>query len=327
MNRHVAKWTVALLLSAVLHAGAAMWFGPAAETIAVAGGAQAEIAMLGSAFQDAVSAGEAAETVQPVISHAEPVSPVEPESPSARVQQAQPPVATEPANEAPAKPAQASEVANIGPAEGDIAIAALQPSAAQPGAAQRGAPPVSAAIEPATMEETLTPETAPRPTPRPVRQARVEQPVGDPKQRREQPMAESANAAGKGGAAKENKHRGTAEGAKQARAASSGNTGRSREAGNAVVSNYPGKVFAKLRRSLRYPREARSKRIRGEVHVRFTVSRAGGVGSIGVARSSGSPLLDNAALETVRRAAPFPAIPAEAGRSSWSFTVPLAFTR
>ena len=92
------------------------------------------------------------------------------------------------------------------------------------------------------------------------------------------------------------------------------------------MSNYPGTVYAKLRRSLRYPSEARRKRIRGEVHVRFTVSRSGGVGSIRVARSSGSSLLDNAALATVRRAAPFAEIPPAAGRSNWSFTVPLAFT-
>jgi protein TonB len=43
--------------------------------------------------------------------------------------------------------------------------------------------------------------------------------------------------------------------------------------------------------------------------------------------SSGSPVLDKAAVETVRRAAPFPVIPEGAGRSSWPFTVPLAFTR
>ena len=59
----------------------------------------------------------------------------------------------------------------------------------------------------------------------------------------------------------------------------------------------------------------------------FVVSASGGVGSIRVVSSSGSPILDKAALETVRSAAPFPAIPANAGRSNWPFTVPLAFTR
>jgi protein TonB len=31
--------------------------------------------------------------------------------------------------------------------------------------------------------------------------------------------------------------------------------------------------------------------------------------------------------QTVARAAPFPPIPAEAGRSTWAFTVPLTFRR
>lgn len=109
--------------------------------------------------------------------------------------------------------------------------------------------------------------------------------------------------------------------------ASSGGGGKSSAAGNAAVSNYPGKVAAKLRRALRYPAEAKRQKLRGVVQVSFVVSASGGVGSIRLAASSGSPVLDKAALEAVRRAAPFPAIPANAGRSSWRFSVPLAFNR
>ena len=97
--------------------------------------------------------------------------------------------------------------------------------------------------------------------------------------------------------------------------------------GNAAVSNYPGLVAGKLRRSLRYPSQAKRQRLRGEVHVSFVVSKQGSAGSVRIARSSGNAILDSAALETVRRAAPFPAIPDAAGKSSWPFTVPLAFTR
>ena len=93
------------------------------------------------------------------------------------------------------------------------------------------------------------------------------------------------------------------------------------------LSNYPGKVAAKLRRALRYPAEAKRQKLRGQVRVSFVVSAGGGVSSIRVVSSSGSPILDRAALETVRRAAPFPSIPDGAGRSSWPFTVPLAFNR
>ena len=112
------------------------------------------------------------------------------------------------------------------------------------------------------------------------------------------------------------------------RAASGNQTARAkRDPGNAKVSNYPGKIAARLRRALRYPREARRDRLRGTAVVSFTVSRSGSVSGVRLARSSGFAVLDAAARDAVRRAAPFPPIPAGAGRSSWTFSVPLAFTR
>ncbi|MBD8875699.1 TonB family protein [Labrenzia polysiphoniae] len=105
------------------------------------------------------------------------------------------------------------------------------------------------------------------------------------------------------------------------------NRGKGSAAGNAKVSNYPGKVARKLRRSLRYPSAAKRKRLSGNVHVSFSVDSSGRASGIRVSRSSGSPILDKAAIETVRRASPFPKIPPEAQRKRWAFTVPLAFRR
>ena len=97
-------------------------------------------------------------------------------------------------------------------------------------------------------------------------------------------------------------------------------------AGNsAAVDKYPGQILAELRRALRYP--AAAGRVTGEVLVDFTVSANGTASAIRISRSSGHAALDQAALDTVRRAAPFPAIPAGANRASWPFTVPLAFKR
>jgi protein TonB len=97
-------------------------------------------------------------------------------------------------------------------------------------------------------------------------------------------------------------------------------------AGNrAAVDKYPGQILAQLRRALRYPAAAGS--VTGEVLVDFTVSANGTASAIRISRSSGHAALDQAALDTVRRAAPFPAIPAGANRASWPFTVPLAFKR
>ncbi|MEP2437969.1 MAG: TonB family protein [Roseibium sp.] len=104
-------------------------------------------------------------------------------------------------------------------------------------------------------------------------------------------------------------------------------SGKGSAAGNAKVSNYPGKVARKLRRSLRYPSAAKRKRLSGNVHVSFSVDSSGRASRIRVSRSSGSSILDKAAIETVRRASPFPKIPPEAQRKRWAFTVPLAFRR
>lgn len=174
---------------------------------------------------------------------------------------------------------------------------------------------------------------APLPTPRPEK---VEQPVEKAEKRVPEPekkkpvhtAARTAAASGSGGRDQADAKRGVTEGRAEGRAASpSDNTQEASAAGNAAVSNYPGKVVAKLRRALRYPSEARSRRLNGVVQVRFVVGSSGDVGSVGLASSSGSPILDDAALATVNRAAPFPPIPEGAGRRSWTFTVPLAFMR
>lgn len=141
--------------------------------------------------------------------------------------------------------------------------------------------------------------------------------------------AKKADRKGNTGNNKQSGKAGRADGGKTGTARSAGNKekgGKKGTAGNANVSNYPGIVRRKLRRALRYPKKARSRKIRGTTVVRFSVTGSGGIANLRVARSSGSKVLDDAALATVRRAAPFPGIPAEARRKSWVFTVPLEFT-
>lgn len=113
--------------------------------------------------------------------------------------------------------------------------------------------------------------------------------------------------------------------AQRGASAQADSAGRS-DPGNAAVYNYPGKVAAKLRRALKYPRSAVSSRS-GEARVAFTVLPDGSATGIRVVSSSGSPVLDQAAMEAVRRASPFPPIPTEAGRRQWPFAVPVLFKR
>ena len=172
-------------------------------------------------------------------------------------------------------------------------------------------------------------EDVPIPSWRPAREQTSKDSAGSPP-KQATPKPERAKTAkprsGSGGKNQADARRGREDGKSKGESARS-KGGNASGVGNAAVSNYPGKIVSKLRRALRYPAQAKRKRLRGEAHVQFTVDGDGGVRSVRVVKSSGSAVLDDAAAEAVRRAAPFPPIPAEAGRSNWPFTVPLAFTR
>lgn len=75
-----------------------------------------------------------------------------------------------------------------------------------------------------------------------------------------------------------------------------------------AISAYKGKLFTHIARRKVNPRS----RLSGTVVVRFTVGPGGELISREVASSSGSKLLDDAAVASVERAAPFPAMPSEA---------------
>lgn len=111
------------------------------------------------------------------------------------------------------------------------------------------------------------------------------------------------------GNAAQNARAGVANGTATAKAQQSGSGGRKKSAGNAAVSNYPGLVMRKLSR-VGKPRV----NARGATVVAFTISGSGGLASVSVARSSGSSALDSAAMQLVRRAAPFPKPPSGARR-------------
>jgi periplasmic protein TonB len=71
---------------------------------------------------------------------------------------------------------------------------------------------------------------------------------------------------------------------------------------------YNALVFGHLQRFKHYPEAAHG--ASGVVTVRFVLNRAGQVIDSTVTKSSGNDVLDRSALETLRRASPFPAFPA-----------------
>ena len=61
----------------------------------------------------------------------------------------------------------------------------------------------------------------------------------------------------------------------------------------------------RIKEKLIYPAQAKRTGIQGTVEIRFRIHLDGSVSDIRVMRSSGSTLLDEAAAETIRKAAPF----------------------
>ncbi len=350
-------------LSLFCHLAFGVWATYRHETVQIAGGAESPATTIGQAFTDMVIAGsntpaaeaetvetddtvepEEVERIEPVAHTAEKPVPVAEPVDVPEIQQAltssvvytasdgnfvksettiEKPLEAEPTVQNAIRPAtEADQIAREEIAPETVAAPEVQP--AQVSEALKAEPPVTSAItettnpeeaEPAEQVATAVPVPQVRPKPlvrEPTRQAQQKKSPSKQQVRKKK----SSPSQGANGGASQTAQRGGAQ-----------RSGRGTEAGNAAVSNYPGKVARKLRRALRYPSAAKRERLNGQVVVRFTVNANGSATGIRIARSSGSSILDHAALETVRRASPFPKIPQGASRNTWGFTVPLAFRR
>lgn len=107
-------------------------------------------------------------------------------------------------------------------------------------------------------------------------------------------------------------------------------TSKAPEEGNSAeaqrrIEAWQRQIFAHIVRFKRYPEEGRAKRLSGETLVAFSLDRDGGVDNLRVARSSGSALLDQAALGVLRRAAPLPKPPAALKGDALAFSLPMRF--
>jgi protein TonB len=351
-------WRVAIASSVTLHVAVAAFFLVSGkEDAQVAGAEDAGITFLGNAPDDQVSSGRPmveamaevtlieaveakvveateaemvpAESTETLTAEpAERIEAVEERAVVAQVPEETPAAAqedtTEPVEEAPA-PAAPSEVVpevlatdTVEPLKDSTVV---PPQAAEPVLEDRVAEVVAEA-EPASPVLPDTVEAVPTQRPKPgepkaqPKTAKAEQSAKQ-KEKPAKPKT-TKGAAGSGGMNSVDVARGQADGRADgtAKSKASGKSGE-KAAGNAAVSNYPGKVRSKVQRSVRNGRG------KGQVVVSFTVSASGGVSGVRVARSSGKADLDRAAMDAVRRAAPFPPIPD--GRKSWAFSVPIAF--
>lgn len=95
--------------------------------------------------------------------------------------------------------------------------------------------------------------------------------------------------------------------------------------GRAALSSYQAQVLAHLQRHRVYPAEAQSRGITGVARVRFSLASNGAVVGASLAGSSGTSVLDQAAVAMVRRASPFPPFPAGIARAQLDFAAPIRF--
>lgn len=359
-NARNRKWKASLIASCVFHAAVAFAFiATGGHEILIEGGEEAGLMLLGNAPEDQSAAGDTATeadttqvTIIPVVDakpvetvEARPVEtvdavePVDEITPEITVHETVEPV-VETATEAVATP---DEVEPVIEEPMQMALATAMPevltaTTVTPENTENVVAPVVEAVEPETPEvveavpqprpERVTAEAEPAAKPKPAEVKKpepVKQAAKKPQEKKApaKPPAKEKATAGTGGKNQTDSKRGVVDGDAQGKTASASRKGSNSSAGNASVSNYPGKVAAKLRRAVRSISRAARSKARSDVHVTFVVNAGGGVGGVSVVRSSGSPELDQAAIAIVRRAAPFPPIPQEAGRSSWSFTLPL----
>lgn len=92
-----------------------------------------------------------------------------------------------------------------------------------------------------------------------------------------------------------------------------------------ALPNWKSALVAQLERNKRYPPEAQPRGDHGVAQLAFSVDRNGGVHGARIVRSSGSALLDRAAVELVERAAPMPPPPPEVAGAQIAIVVPIRY--
>lgn len=88
--------------------------------------------------------------------------------------------------------------------------------------------------------------------------------------------------------------------------------------------NWEARLLAHLEHYRRFPSRARAARQQGTVQIRFRMNRTGSVLTASVLLSSGFTTLDQAALDTLKRAQPLPAIPKDMP-DEVELTIPVEF--
>ena len=93
----------------------------------------------------------------------------------------------------------------------------------------------------------------------------------------------------------------------------------------AAKSQYVEKIIARIERKKTYPTRARELKMEGVVVIRMKISRNGVLSMVHVVKSSKIQMLDDAALNAVKNAAPFEKFPEIIDNNSLSIETPIEF--
>ncbi|WP_292861149.1 TonB family protein [Mesorhizobium sp.] len=300
------KWPAAFVASCLLHGAAAAFFliSPSSssnlhDAAQSQGSDQSGDKVAGNALDrnpDAVSVTLVPNPTPVKPQQQKTVAPAPPPKPAQPAQQEIKQAPT-PATDTPKPPPEPlPETARQSPDRPDILVSATPRMDDQSVAAKPEAPEQPDAQTQTVETPVAVPDRPPVPTARPT------------------PPASPAAA---GGA---DERSGTADG--KDRAALAASTGKnSKETGSAIQDSYRGEVFRKLGRVNRTLPPSLQLTARNNAIVAFVVGSKGTIDELRILESSGSAAFDKAALGIVRKAAPFPPIPAQADRPSLEFEV------
>jgi len=93
-------------------------------------------------------------------------------------------------------------------------------------------------------------------------------------------------------------------------AASGGGSSLTGDDAAAAKASYARLLLTRLQRAIVYPRRAQRRELEGIVRVEVVLAANGSLRAVSLASTSGHAVLDEAALDLVRRVAPFPPVPA-----------------
>jgi len=104
-----------------------------------------------------------------------------------------------------------------------------------------------------------------------------------------------------------------------------GNTGNPNHDLGALRGLFIGQVRQRIANAKYYPRMARRRGMEGQPIIAFTLDRGGRLMKVNLSHTSGYQLLDQAALDAVHKAVPYPEIPPDLKIETYQFKLPISF--